>query len=302
VKISIVIPNWNGKDLLERNLPKVTEASEQAEIIIVDDCSTDGSVEYLKKLQNSTFRRNPPKEASLKLQTIFSKENLGFVRAVNRGVKQASGEIIVLLNNDVVPQKGFLEPSLRHFEDPKVFAISFYEPNWSWSRLKWVNGFVEHEPGPKVKATHISAWASGGSAAFRKTIWEELGGFDEIYSPFYWEDIDLSYRAWKRGYQVLWEPKSIVDHQHEQTIKRFPQKYVNFISQRNQLLFIWKNITDLKMMLEHKFYLVKRLLTSPGFWQPFLAAKARCPRIFWRRFKEFREKKVSDREILEKFA
>lgn len=194
-KVSVIIPNWNGKKLLEKNLPLVFRVLPKGtEVIIVDDGSTDGSQEYLKKLKTQNSR----------LKVFFNKKNLGFAKAVNQGVEKAHGEIVVLLNNDVIPQKDFLKPLEKDFRDPKVFAVSFNEQNWSWAKLKWVNGFVEHEPGPKVDKVHISAWTSGGSGAFRKKIWEKLGGFDEMYSPFYWEDIDLSYRAWKRGYKVLW--------------------------------------------------------------------------------------------------
>ncbi|MCX6724718.1 MAG: hypothetical protein NTV20_01290, partial [Candidatus Shapirobacteria bacterium] len=152
------------------------------------------------------------------------------------------------------------------------------------------------------KLTHISFWASGGSGAFRKDIWSELGGLDEIFAPFYWEDTDLSYRAWKRGYQVLWEPKSIVHHQHEGTIgSSFSKKYIDFISQRNQLIFIWKNITDFKMLFVHKMALGKKLLTKPGYWRPYLAALSKLHLILPRWFKEKTQQKVSDQEIFSKF-
>lgn len=285
MKISIVIPNWNGEKLLRKNLPAVLEVGAD-EIIIVDNGSTDKSVEEIQKL---------------KLKIILNKSNLGFGRAVNQGVKEAKGEIIVLLNNDVAPEKDFLKYTLPHFKNPEVFAVSFHEPNWSWARILWQKGFIEHQPGGKAKTAHISAWASGGSAAFRKSIWQKLGGFDSLYHPFYWEDTDLSYRAWKRGYKILWEPKAVVHHKHEGTISRFSQDYVRLISQRNQLLFIWKNITSLKMRLEHKFWLFRKLFVTPGYWKPFLAALAKLPVVLPGRFKEWREEKVSDEEILEFF-
>jgi GT2 family glycosyltransferase len=292
VKFSIVIPNWNGQKLLEKNLPKVLETGAD-EVIVVDNGSTDGSLKLLQKM----------KRKSSMVRTIELKKNYGFSYACNLGVKEAKSEIVVLLNNDVVPEKGFFTPLVEDFQDPKVFAVSLGEPQWSWAKGKWIKGFVEHKPGPRTKTPHISFWASGGSAAFRKSIWEKLGGFDEIYKPFYWEDFDLSYRAWKRGYKVMWDPCSIVHHQHEETIRaKFSKRYVDFISQRNQLLFIWKNITTPKMMIEHKIYLWKRLLTQPRYWRTFLAALVRLPQILPARLKEFREKKVSDKEIFQKFV
>ena len=297
MKISIVIPNWNGKKLLEKNLPLVFKAlPKKAEIIIIDNGSTDGSVEEIKNLKLKM------KNCNLKLKIILNKTNLGFARAVNQGVKKARGDLVVLLNNDVIPEKGFLQKCLNHFEDLKVFAVSFNEQNWSWAKIKWANGFIEHESGSKTDKVHFSGWASGGSAVFRKSIWEKLGGLDEIYSPFYWEDVDLSYRAWKRDYKILWEPKAVVCHKHEETIKRFPKNYINFISRRNQLLFIWKNITNSKMILEHKFWLWKKLLTTPGYWKPYLAALSKLFQILPKRFKERKEVKISDREIFKMFS
>lgn len=292
MKVSVVIPNWNGEKLLRKNLPKVIQAvklsSYQAEIIVVDDGSEDGSVRQIKNKK-------------LRIKLIENKKNRGFIYSCNRGVKETKGEIVVLLNNDVVPEKDFLKYVLPHFQDPKVFAVSFHEPDWSWARILWQKGFIEHQPGNKAKTTHISAWASGGSAAFRKSIWQKLGGFDLLYHPFYWEDVDLSYRAWKRGYKILWEPKAIVYHKHEGTIQRFSKDYVNLISQRNQLLFTWKNVTSPKMMLEHKFWLGLKLIKNPGYFKPFLSALAKKPQILPRWLKEFREKKVNDIEIFNEF-
>jgi GT2 family glycosyltransferase len=289
MKISVIIPNWNGRKLLEKNLPAVL-ATKPDEVIVVDDASPDESNEFLKK--------NYPE-----VKIVKHKKNLGFSAACNSGARDAKGEIIVIFNLDVVPEKDSLEKILPDFEDEKVFAVSFNEPQWSWARILWKKGTVEHQPGPKIKKTHLSAWASGGSAGFRKSIWEKLGGFDNIYKPFYWEDIDLSYRAWKRGYQVLWEPKAVVHHKHEAIIgKHYSKKYINFISERNRLLFIWKNIGNPKMIIEHKFHLTKRLLTSPGYWEPFMAALIRLPIVLPRRFKEWQEKKIGDQEVFVQFG
>lgn len=291
MKFSIIIPNWNGEKLLKENLTAVLKSGAQ-QIIMIDNGSTDGSVAFLKKLQNQYSQ----------LKVIFNQSNLGFVKAVNQGVKIAEGEIVVLLNNDVSPEADFLKPLEKDFQDEKVFAVSLHEPQWSWAKGSWHNGFIEHESGQKTKTVHLSFWANGGSGAFRKSVWLELGGLDEIFAPFYWEDTDLSYRAWKRGYKILWEPQSIVHHQHKGTIgSRFSPKYVDFISQRNQLLFIWKNLTNFRMLFQHKIFLFKRLFTQPGYWRPFLAAWLKFYLVFPRWLKEFRNKKISDREIFKLF-
>jgi GT2 family glycosyltransferase len=291
MKFSIIVPNWNGEKLLLKNLPAVLKSGAE-EVIVVDNGSADGSVAFLKKFQS----QHP------ELKTIFNGSNLGFVKAVNQGVKSAQGEIVVLLNNDVEPEPDFLKPLVKAFQNEDVFAVSLHEPQASWAKGQWISGFIEHQLGEKAKITHLSFWASGGSGAFRKSIWLKLNGLDEIFTPFYWEDMDLSYRAWKRGYQILWEPQSIVHHQHESTIgSRFSPSYINFISQRNQLLFIWKNITSFKMLFEHKMFLFKRLLTHPGYWRPYLSALGKIYLVFPRWLKEFKDKKVSDKKIFQKF-
>lgn len=286
MKVSIVIPNWNGKKLLEKNLPAVLAAGAD-EVIVSDDDSADDSVEFLKD--------NFPQVK------VIKHKRLGFAGNCNQGVKFTKGEVVILLNTDVVPEKDFIKPLEKDFSDPNVFAVSLGEPQWSWAKGEWVKGFVEHKPGEKTKVPHISFWASGGSGAFRKDIWNKLGGFDEIYNPFYWEDLDLSYRAWKRGYKVIWDPRSVVYHEHAQTISLFSKDYVRSISERNQLLFIWKNITSLNMMFEHKLNLTKRLLTNLGYWRPFLTALVKLLPILSRRFKEMREQRISDREIFAQF-
>lgn len=287
IKISIVVPNWNGRKLLEKNLPAVLK-SKPDQIIVSDDGSVDESLVFLGE-----------KYPQIK---IIKHPRVGFAENCNLGVKDSLGEIVVLLNNDVVPEPNFLEPLSRDFSDPKVFAVSFNEPQWSWAKIYWQDGFIEHKAGEKTTKTHLSGWASGGSSAFRKSLWNELGGFDKIYYPFYWEDLDLSYRAWKRGYKILWEPKSIVHHQHEGTIgSHFSKDYIQFISSRNQLLFIWKNITDSRMLFSHKRGLIKRLL-KPGYWKPFLSALTRLPRIYGARRIEDKQITVSDKTIFNQFV
>lgn len=281
MKTSVVIPNFNGKNLLEKNLPDVLKLSAD-EFIVVDDASTDKSVEFLV-------------EKYPKIKIIKNDKNLGFIKSVNTGVKQLVGDLIILLNNDVTPVLDFTDSIKKYFENPKVFAVSFNEPNWSYAVAAFKNGFLEHSPGPKTNQAHISFWASGGSAAFRKSIWEELGGFDEIYEPFYWEDIDLSYRAWKSGFEVWWEPKATVSHSHETTISsHFSKKYINTVSERNRLLFIWKNITDEDLIKEHKKFLLKKL-KNPRSWKPFFQALLKSGKLKKAKYN------ISDKKIFEKF-
>lgn len=256
-KVSIIIPNRNGAELLQKNLPFVLDAAGGNEIIVVDDASTDASLDLLGK-----------KFPSVKV--IKKTHNDGFASSVNMGVREASGEIVVLLNTDVRPEKDFLAPLVKHFSDPSVFAVGCLEKSLEGGKTvlrgrgeaKWEKGFYIHWRGEVDKTT--TAWVSGGSSAFRKSIWEKLGGMDRIYDPFYWEDIDLSYRALKAGYRILFEPKSVVVHEHEiGAIKReYSAIRVKIIAYRNQFLFIWKNLSGLNMVLAHAIWTPVRLLQA----------------------------------------
>ncbi len=283
---SVVIPNWQGKQLLEKNLPKVLAIGAD-EVIVVENGSTDGSLELLQ-------------DKFPQVKVIVNNENEGFAKGVNQGVKVAAGDVIILLNTDVSPSKDLIKHILPHFQDENVFTVSFNEEEWSWARGCVKKGLIEHGPGEKTKETHISFWASGGSAAFDRRKWIELNGFNLVYEPFYWEDVDLSYRAQKRGWEVLWEPKAQVEHKHEVTVgKHFLGNKKDMVAQRNQILFFWCNITSTSMWIQHLFYTPLRLI-HPGYWIPFLWAILKLPQVFVSRVK-YAGGEVSDEEILAKF-
>lgn len=284
---SVVIPNWQGEKLLEKNLPQVLKIGAD-EIIVVDDDSADRSINLIK-------------EKFPKVKLLVNRKNLGFTGTVNRGVSAAEGEIIILLNTDVVPKEDLLKAVLPHFKDPEVFAVSFNEGKWSFARGVFYHGFIEHRPGEKSEVIKESFWASGGSAAFDKKKWIFLKGLDSIYSPFYWEDVDISYRAQMLGWKIIWEPKAQVIHEHEATIGKFFKGRKKFwVAERNQLIFFWKNISSPKFWMQHLIWLPARLL-KPGYWVPFLWALSKLPLILRRQIANRSLRKVSDGEILAKF-
>jgi len=284
--ISVVVPNWNGKKLLEKNLPLVFKAlPRDCEVIIIDDGSTDGS----KKMINDQWPM---------VKLIANNKNKGFVYTANRGVKEAKGDFVVLINTDVIPQKGFLKPALKHFEDEKVFAVSLSEQDYGWAKIWWRGGFIHIGDGGKSKAAHISAWASGGSAIFRKSMWRRLGGFDPLYGPFYWEDFDIGFRAWKNGWKIIWEPKARALHQHESTTSKVNHSFVNLIKERNQLLFIWKNMDGCWWKLSNCLGMVLRSLLGLNYLKVIWAAKKQyC--LFDR--PRAKENKLTAREVIALF-
>lgn len=254
--VSVVIPNYKKYPLI-KYLPSIIKACQPrrqagpgAEIIVVDDASPDDTVFYLKQ--------NFPK-----VKVVVNKTNQRFAISCNNGVKAAKGEIIVLINSDVAPKVGFLKPLLAHFSDPKVFAVSCLEIQKSGisgrNRCQFKRGFLIHSAAPVVAGNNC--WATGGSSAFDRKKYLQIGGMDHLYKPAYWEDIDLSWVAREKfGWKILFEPKSQVYHHHETTnVSVFGQRKMELMALRNQILFVWKNIRG-RQLLEHFFWLPYHLI------------------------------------------
>ena len=134
----------------------------------------------------------------------------------------------------------------------------------------------------------------------------KLGGFDPVYHPLYYEEIDLSYRALKRGWKVLYEPKSVAYHKVQSTITRQEKKrQIGLISARNNYLFVWKNILDRSLTYQFLFYiplfLIRDLFRMKSrFWVAFYMALKRLPSILKARRREKLDVIFSDQEILQK--
>ncbi|OGM19069.1 hypothetical protein A2686_00715 [Candidatus Woesebacteria bacterium RIFCSPHIGHO2_01_FULL_38_10] len=292
--VTIIIPNYNGQELLRRNLPKVISAANYkrnkiVEIIVIDDASLDKSVNLLQ----SEFPE---------VKLIKHRVNRGFSAAVNTGARNAKGEFLCLLNSDTIPRKDFLSYALTHFKYRDIFAVSFHERGFGWARGSFERGFVNHSS-IEGKKPHDTFWVNGGSGIFRRSLWMKLYGMDDkLFSPFYWEDVDLSYRALKRGYRLVWEPHSIVDHKHETTIGKISQKEREKIQERNQLIFIWKNITSPILFRKHLFGLLTRVSAHPGFLKIILLSLFKIRIIVKARKREKKESKVSDEAIFAVFA
>jgi len=289
MKISVIVTNYNGISLLKKNFIHIINSSTGAqEIIFADDNSTDQSVEFIKSLQNKYK----------KIRIIKQKTNTGFGLNSNNAVKEAKGDLIVLLNNDIKPHPNYIENSLKHFQDKKIFGVGFSElNNENWAQIYWSGGYLQHQPGLEINNTHITAWLSGGSSIIRKEYFLKLGGFDSIYSPFYCEDLDLGYRAWKSGYKLFWEPSSIVEHRHESTISKLPKHFRNYVIERNRLLVVWRNISDKKMILENKLNLIGRIISGPNYIKIIRAAKSQINRYP----KPIIYPKLTDRQIFDLF-
>ncbi len=300
-KISVIIPNYNGANLLSKNLPQVIKNCPGCQIIVVDDASTDSSATFIKeKFKN--------------VKIITNKKNLGFSKTVNEGIENASGELVLLLNSDVSPRTGFLKPALTHFKNKAVFAVGLQDFSHEDGKIiprgkggaNFKKGFLNHFAA-KIMAGE-TLWVSGGSGLFVREILNKLGGFDPIYSPFYWEDIDLSFRAHQNGYICIFEPMSKVDHYHQEgAIKKTRKPFeIKTISYRNQFIFVWKNFSDPLFLVQHllwlPYHLAKAITSSDfAFLLGFAKALAKIPQMIENSQYRVSPKAVSDRDVIKKF-
>lgn len=264
---SVVIPNWNGRDLLERYLPPLIEAMRghpDNEIIVVDNGSSDGSAEFVRS-------RFPS------VRVLALEENLGFGGGSNAGFQAARNDIVVLLNNDMRVEKDFLAPLLAGFSDEKVFAVScqifFGDPGrvreeTGLTQGWWESGSlrVRHRIDEAVTSLFPCFYGGGGSCAFDRRKFLELGGFDPLLAPFYLEDTDLGFQAWKRGWKVLYQPASVVYHEHRGTIgKHYTNEQIQSVLKKNFLLFCWKNIHEPARIAAHFAFAFTGALLSALF-------------------------------------
>lgn len=313
--VSVVIPSWNGLHLLDENLPSVLSAVEryekrtgaEIEIVVVDDGSVDGTVDRLSP-------RFP------EVNWVPLPENLGFAGACNRGVAVASKTWVALLNNDVRVDPDYFLFLAEHFGDPEVFAVGAKAYEWDSSFLavggrygRFRNGFWRvyfnyDIEGPAAgrwidERRLLSVYAVGGFATYRRRGLMQLGGFNEVLAPFHWEDVDLSYRGWKAGWEVRYEPRSKVWHRTSATIgPRFSVQQVEEVALRNRLLFHWVNLHAPGWLACHLVALPTLLLGRTlagdlGALRAVRSALRLLPEALKRRREERNRSRQSDRKV-----
>jgi len=297
--ISVIIPTYVKQQLL-RNLRQNLTFLKECEILIVNDNPKYSLKNDLKEFKNIVLIENG--------------QNLGFAVSVNKGVKRATKKYIMLLNDDVLLLDSSYRKAIGLFaKDPSLFAVSFAQKEKDNSIvgkniLYWKRGIIYHSKAKDARFGQ-NAWADGGACLIDKDKFLELGGFDPIYSPFYWEDIDLSYQAWKQGYKILFAPDILLEHHHKSTIgKYFSNNLIETTAFRNQFSFIWKNIIDVDLLFKHIFFLPINLIyysllkKQKNFVRGFSSAVMNLKVILTTRKKSNSFRKVSDKNILALFT
>ncbi|MEO2051959.1 MAG: glycosyltransferase family 2 protein [Allomuricauda sp.] len=247
MKIAVVILNWNGEALLERFLPSVMEHSKGAEIYVVDNASTDGSVAFLKE--------NYPT-----IGLVQNYGNGGFAKGYNDGLQSVEADIYCLLNSDVEVTPNWLEPIKETFEkfpeaaiiQPKILDL-MQKDHFEYAGA--AGGFIDMLGYPFCRGRIFQSiekdegqyndirevfWATGACMFIKPEVFWELNGFDEDYFA-HQEEIDLCWRAKNAGHKVYYVGLSSVYHLGGSTLSNMnPKKtYLNF---RNSLYSITKNL------------------------------------------------------------
>lgn len=238
--VSVVIPNYNGAQLLHQNLPLLYEALAACqldyEVIIPDDASTDDSRAFLA-------RHYPG------IQVVPHARNQGFAANINAGIRLAQKDLVFLLNSDIALTPDYFQPLLPYFEDPDTFGVTgrilamdsdtlqdgAKYPDYRYGHIRSTLNFIVE--GPQQAGSKVPTFfMSGANILADRHKLLELGGFNELFSPFYSEDVDLGLRAWRLGYACYFEHQAVCRHPNSVTINKYNSKRkVNIIARRNKL-------------------------------------------------------------------
>lgn len=246
-KVAVVILNWNGKELLKKYLQSVVDNSHQAEVVVVDNNSTDDSIKFLQD--------NYPT-----VRLIILDKNYGFTGGYNKGLKEIDSDYYVLLNSDVQVTNNWIEPIISLMESDEKIAICqpkllSYNNKKEFEYAGAAGGYIdylgypfcagrifqhlEHDIGQYNKPREVF-WASGAAMFIKSNIFHEFNGLDEDFFA-HMEEIDLCWRVKNAGYKVFYCPFSAVYHLGGGTLNKISPKktYLNF---RNNLLLLYKNL------------------------------------------------------------
>ncbi|NHM07965.1 glycosyltransferase family 2 protein [Flavobacterium sp. CYK-4] len=247
MKIAVVILNWNGRDLLDKFLPSVVQYSPQADIYVADNASSDDSVAFVRNYFPS-------------VKIIQNAANSGYAGGYNEALKFVDAEIYALVNSDIEVTENWLQPILEKFKNEPQTAIIQpkildYKNKQYFEYAGAAGGFIDQYGYPFCRGRIFETiekdqgqyndeneifWASGACFFIRKSVYENLGGFDTDFFA-HQEEIDLCWRAFNAGHQIKYTYLSVVYHVGGATLQQGnPKKtYLNF---RNSLLMLLKNL------------------------------------------------------------
>lgn len=242
---SILVLNYNGAALLQDYLPSVVKAARTGdhEVILVDNHSQDESPELAEKLG---------------VDRVLRLTTNRFLANLIEGARVANHSHLVILNNDIYLDSDYLNPLKEAFADPKVFCVgsSLFNPDGRSLQIGRVAGHFSRgllEPGYALAekadsgnaGSCLTLYAPGGSAAFCKRRFLELGGFDPLFLPLYYEDVDICYAGWRRGWKTIYEPRAVALHRESSTVgAATPGDWKSRARLKNHILVTLKNVSS----------------------------------------------------------
>jgi GT2 family glycosyltransferase len=291
--ISVVIPSFNGKDLLDQNLPFLFAALQFSaidfEVFVCDDCSSDNSISFLEEFYPE-------------IKILKQEVNKGFSPTINLGIRNATKDLVFILNNDVTLSENYFEAKFKYFKNHDTFGVmgkivgtngetqdTAKFPEISFLKIK---GTVNYELQKEEKDFwHPTFMLSGANSLVCRENIQVLNGFDELFAPFYWEDVDLSVRAWKMGWKCYYEPNSICIHPTSSTIgKIFKKRAVKIVAERNKYFLHLLHLESNQLF----WYRMKILFKS---FLPLVVFK----KDKWESYKAFKSKKIEFLESKNRF-
>ena len=265
MKITVIIPNYKGKDYIRPCLDSLREQQVKYrdgepdklplfKILVVDNGSTDGGPEIV--------RREYPE-----VEVIELSENTGFCHAVNVGVREADTPYVLLLNNDTIVKPGFVEALLERMEsDARIFSVSpmmltmgdetrIDDAGDRYNALGWAFARGKGQPADRYRKPVRIFAACGGASLYRREAVLALGGFDENHFA-YLEDIDIGYRARIHGWYNVYEPRAMVLHAGSAASGSRYNTFKVKLSSANNAYMIGKNMPLFQIFLNLPFLFI----------------------------------------------
>ena len=298
--VCLAILNYNGKQHLEQLLPTACAAAEEFSgtcgVVVLDNQSTDDDVAWIDREFPSVEKIVAPKN--------------DFLFSYNWLAQRRTEDILVLLNNDLKVHPDFVAPLVRHFESPDIFSVSARSYDWNGveatggpARLRFENGFYSWKFDTQHQKTCHTLFTSGGFMAVDRNKFVELGGFNRLFAPAYCEDVDLCFRAWRRGWRCIYEPNSVVWHWHQGTWSNNSIGSLSSLELRSLLLMQWSTFPMHRGRWERLRSLVKLFLGSLFSGDRVWIKTYPATLLYWLRVRRhYLWMKVRDRELSQIFS
>ncbi len=284
-EVTVIIPNWNGKEYIRECLNSLLcQDLGDIPIVIVDNGSTDGSVELIQ----SEYPQ---------VKLVLLDQNYGFCKAVNEGIRRAETSYVILLNNDTRVERDFAGKLLAAIKRKEcIFScqakmLQMDNPGRMddggnyYCALGWAFARGKNQDADRYdKAAEIFS-ACAGAAIYRRSLFQTIGYFDEKHFA-YLEDVDVGYRARIAGYENWYEPEAVVYHKGSGSSGSRYNKFKARYSGRNNIYLIYKNMAWWQILLNLPFLLAGFLIKMvffiakglgfaylQGMWQGILLAR-----------------------------